>query len=594
MERFLLRVNLSDRSFRDEVIPSEVLENHIGGKGLAAYYLYNELQPGTDPFSPENLIVFFIGPLTGILNVYSRHVVAAKSPLTNTFSDSYAGGWWGAELSKTKYTGVLIEGKADVLVYLKIDGQKVSIEDARHLAGKTPYEVDAEFNDFRVAAIGPAGEKLVRFSCIINDASKKGRTGVAGRGGLGAVMGSKNLKAIVIKGKQSEKGMIDPCYVERVKKVQKNLLEYIKTEVVPGMGLGGNLQAIHLTGEGRFLPVRNFREGSISRFAQVAEDAFREVTVGKNTCYLCPVACGVHIRAKIGPYEGLELDRIEYETVALNGPNCSQLDIGTIAKIGQLCNEYGVDTISIGNICAFIIECAEKGLVDYKLKDGDGPGQVRLVEMIGQRIGIGDILAEGLMRAARKLGLEKFAVEIKGLEIPGYDVRGPVGMALAYATSDRGGDHLRAWTIVSEVDSLFTTTGKAKLVKNLQDRNSALWCLIACDNIPANAIGDPAKFVGLSISGLEGIGWTISEEKFLEIGERIYNLTRLFNVREGFSRKDDQLPLRLKERREDTGWEIRQEDFDGMLDEYYSLRGWDKNGQPKKETLLRLGINENS
>ena len=210
--------------------------------------------------------------------------------------------------------------------------------------------------------------------------------------------------------------------------------------------------------------------------------------------------------------------------------------------------------------------------------------------MIARREGIGDLLAEGVQRAAQTLGLEQNAVHIKGLEIPGYDVRGPVGMALAYATADRGGDHLRAWTVVAEVSTPFTIAGKAKLTKDLQDRNSALWCLIGCDNIPANTTGDSARFTEFSVRGLNTLGWNLDTASFLETGERIYNLTRLFNRREGFTRKDDTLPPRFEEPRRDTGWKIGQADFARMLDEYYALRGWDTDGAPTEETLRRLRL----
>ena len=592
----ILRVNLSERLVKEEYIPKEVTEKYIGGKGFAAYYLYKELKSNIDPLSPENKLLFFVGPLTGLFPGYSRHVVASKSPLTGTFCDSYAGGWFGVELRKTGYMGIIIEGRANKLVYIRIEDENFSIEDAENLRGKTPYETDAFFKGYRVAAIGPAGEKLVKFACIMNDAAKPGRSGVAGRGGLGAVMGSKNLKAIVVSGKKDLFDFIPQKLEDKIKRLRKNFMEYLKKEVAPGIGVGGNLPTVEMSATAKVLPVRNFREGFIEGYKEVTEDAFSKIRVRNNTCYLCPLACGVQVKIKTGLFKGLEIDRIEYETVALNGPNCKQLDKGTIAKICLLCNEYGMDTISVGNITAFLMECSEKGLVNYKLEYGDSEGQVKFVEMIGKREGIGDLFAEGVKKAAKKLGLENYAVEIKGLEIPGYDVRAPVGMALAYATSDRGGDHLRAWTITAELEELFTIKGKAKLVKNLQDRNSALWCLIGCDNIPANTPRDPMRFVDYSVNALniigwkETFGWEIDRERFLEIGERVYNLTRLFNVREGFSKRDDQLPERLKEPREDTGWRIDQADFERMLEEYYRLRGWDEEGRPTKETLERLQI----
>jgi len=526
LEQKILRVNLSEKSIKEEHVPTEITEKYIGGKGLGAYYLYKELKPKIDPLSPENKLLFFIGPLIGLPG-YSRHVVLSKSPLTNTFSDSYAGGWFGAELAKAGYSGIIIEGKADGLVYLRIEDGDSSIEDAENLKGKTTYDTVAFFKGYHVATIGPAGERLVRFACIINDSTKPGRSGVAGRGGLGAVMGSKNLKAIVIKGRRDPIEFVPEVLRDKIRELRREFTEYLKKEVAPGIGLGGNLPVMKMSAEARVLPVKNFREGFIEGYEAVGEDAFREIRIRNTSCYLCPLACGVYTKVKTGPFAGLELDRIEYESVALNGPNCGQLDKGTIAKVCLLCNEYGMDTMSVGNITSFVMECSEKGLIDYKLDYGDAEGQIKFVEMIGKREGIGDLFAEGAKIAAEKLGLVRYAVNIKGLEIPAYDVRGPVGMALAYATADRGGDHLRAWTIIAELEELFTIKGKAKLTKDLQDRNGALWCLIGCDNIPGNTTGDPMKFVDYSINALntigwkEKFGWEMDREKFLEIGERI-------------------------------------------------------------------------
>jgi len=589
LKQKILRVNLSEKSIQEECVPAEVTEKYIGGKGLAAYYLYKELKPRIDPLSPENKLLFFTGPLIGLPG-YSRHVVSSKSPLTNTFSDSYAGGWFGVEMVKAGYCGIIIEGKADGLVCLRIEDRDWSIEEVANLAGKTTDDTDAFFRGYRVAAIGPAGERLVRFACIINDSVGPGRRGVAGRGGLGAVMGSKNLKAIAIKGSRKTIEFFPEAVRDKVKELRRELTEYLEKEVASGIGLGGNLPVMKMSAEARILPVKNFREGFIEGYEAVGEDAFREIRIRNTSCYLCPLACGVHIKVKTGPFEGLELDRIEYESVALNGPNCGQLDKGTITKVCLLCNEYGMDTITVGNITSLVMECSEKGLIDYKLDYGDSEGQIKFVEMIGKREGIGDLFAEGVKRATEKLGLERYAVNIKGSEIPGYDVRGPVGMALSYATADRGGDHLRAWTIGAELEEFFTINRKAKLTKDLQDLNSALWCLISCDNIIANTSGDPMDFVDNAISALNTFGWKMDRQKFLEIGERIYNLTRLFNSREGFSRNDDQLPERLKEPREDTGWKIDEVDFEAMLSEYYSLRGWDEEGKPTEETLARLQI----
>lgn len=589
MDRRLLRVDLTRGTCSSEEIPEIVLQQYIGGKGLAAYYCYKEIPPGIDALAPENKLMFFVGPLTGVFNVYSRHVAAAKSPQTGMFCDGYAGGWFGEELAKAGYMGIIFEGRAKRLSQLRIEGDVVQLENAEHLAGKSTYEVDEIYKDYRVATIGPAGEKLVRFAIIANDGSRRQRAGVVGRGGMGAVMGAKNLKAVLVKAPSGSEAF-DMEQKQKVLEFRKQMLDYMKTEVLAGMGLGGNLPVVQLTADAKILPVNNFRRGFAEDYTKVAEGEFKKITKGKKTCYLCPLGCGVTTQADSGPYAGAEVDRIEYETVALNGPNCGQFDLGTIIKINRECNAVGVDTIAFGSITAFIMECHEKGLVDYPLAWGDGAGQLRLLEEIGYRRGLGDLLAEGVLIASRRLGHEELAVQVKGMEAPGYDVRGPIGMALAYATADRGADHLRAWTIVAEASAPHTVEGKARLVKNLQDRNAALWALVACDNIPGFTTTDPARFVEFSVKGLNLIGIEMTVEDFLRTGERIYNLTRLFNVREGFTAKDDRLPPRLTEVREDTGWRIAPEDFQRMLQEYFSLRGWDEDGKPTPQTLAALGV----
>lgn len=590
MDNYLLRVNLTNATIQTESISQEILDLYIGGKGLAAYYCHSEIPIHVDPLSPENKLMIFNGPLTGILGGFSRHVIATKSPQTNTFTDSYAGGQFGAELARTKYSGCIIEGKSNQPVILKIVGDSVSLESAKLLMGKSPYEVEALFPGYKVASIGIAGEKMVRFACVMNDLIGNQRAGVAGRGGIGAVMGSKGLKAIIVKGEKSAFERYPPDIKQKFLSFRRNYNSYLISEVVPGAGLGGNMASMQLTINAKITPVRNFQSGSDLGCERLTEAGIREVSVGKSTCYLCPIACGVRVKAKEGPYAGLELERIEYETVAMNGPNCGQMQIGTIIKAGQLCNEYGMDTISVGNIVGFVMDCVQRGLLDYPLEFGDSAGQIALIEMIGRREGIGDILAEGIKSASEKLGLQHYAVHVKGLEIPGYDARGPVGMALAYATADRGGDHLRAWTVALETSSAFSFLGKAKMVKEIQDRNAALWCLIGCDNIPANTTGDPATFVRYCLDGMRVLGREISLDKFLETGERINNLTRLFNNREGFTRREDKIPPRFFETKSDDDGIIQEEDFDAMLDEYYYIRGWDSDGVPYQETLERLHI----
>ncbi len=594
MDFRLLRVDLSVSKTWTEEIDPLTLRLYLGGKGLAAYYLDKECKPHLDPLGPDNKLLYFIGPATGIFPGTSRYVVAAKSPQTNTFSDSYAGGWFPAELAKSGYLGIVIEGKAKGLVYLEIDGDRVSIKDANKLRGKRISEVNRYLKTYRVAAIGPAGENGVRYSCIVNDLGGSARAGCAGRGGLGAVMGSKNLKAIAVRAEGKPWGQEGSAKIDQIK---KNLMAYIKKDVIPGAGIGGNLPIVDLSVHSKVLPVLNYREGDHERYQEFNEQAIKKIMTKKTTCYYCPVACGVKTKIVEGPFQGLELDRIEYETVAMCGPNCGQTDLGAIAKINQLCNDLGMDTISVGNLMGLLMEASEKGLTDHQLRPGDARGQVELVESIAYRQGIGELLAEGIQGVLKEMGSEwaDIALHIKGLELPGYDPRGSLGLSLAYATADRGGCHMRSWSIIQEafadVDyenalDPFTTAGKAKLVKGQQDINSALWCLITCDNIGYS--------LDHAIDMLDAIGMPYTKEEFLEVGERIYNSTRLFNVEEGFRREDDSLPKRFQEPRRDTGWKIDFQDFNTMLDEYYRIRGWDENGIPKRTVLKRLGLNRSS
>jgi len=585
----LLRVNLSNRNTLVEEIPNSVLTKYVGGKGLAAYYIYREIPKNCDPLSAENKLMFFVGPLTGLFPGFDRYVVCSKSPLTHTFSDSYAGGWFATAIRKNGFLGLIIEGKADKLVSLKIDGDRVTIEDATEFSGKSPTQVDKFLPGYRVIAIGLAGENLVKYACIIGNAGKSGRSGVAGRGGLGAVMGSKNLKMVAFK-EISTPFLLE----ENVIKLRKKIIDALKNEIVPDIGIGGNLKLVDFSAKAKVLPIKNFQRGFINEYRNINEAAVKKLIIGKSTCNFCPIACGVKTKIKSGPYSGLILDRIEYETIAMCGSNCGHKDLASIIKLNYLCNEYGLDTISTGNVVGFFMECVEKGLVNYDIKFGDISAHTDLIEKIAKREGIGDILAEGVAAASKIFGgkTKSFALHVKGLEIPGYDPRGSISMGLAYGTSDRGACHLRAFSISKEaflnvnagveIINPFLIEGKAKLVKDLQDINAALWCLIACDNLGFSTVLVEKMF--------NTVGIKMTDEEFIRAGERICNLIQLFNHREGFSRRDDYLPPRLYEIREDTGWQIPKEDYEKMLDEYYQLRKWGQDGMPSNVILNEVGL----
>jgi len=585
----ILRVDLSNDRIEEEELPDSIVEKFVGGKGLATYLMYKEVKPGIDPFSPENKLYVFGGPLAFIYPTFTRTVVVSKSPLTGLYCDSNAGGSFSVELRRAGYVGVVLEGRSDKMKCLKITKEEKRLVDCESLRGKTTYEVGEVFRDYSVLTIGPAGENLVRFANVCIDVRKNPMTrpGVAGRGGLGAVMGSKNLKAIVLKGWLR----LDELAKGIDKDVQKDLtsryLKILQEDVVPGIGVGGNLPVFRVAAEAKILPVKNFQAGSHERWEELADDAWGRVTVKRISCPTCPLRCGTTVVENDSLTE-----RIEYETVAMNGSNLMIVSRKALAQINTTLNALGMDTITTGNIAAFLMELTERGLLrDYRISWGDLESYMRLVYDIAYRRGIGNLLAEGLARASKELNAEEYAVHIKRLEIPAYDPRGVVGMALAYATADRGGDHLRAWTVAAELTSKLTLEDLVNLTKYLQDRNAALWSLVACDNIPGNSVKPPDEMIRIYIRMLNTLGFSY-DESFLKLGERIYNLSRLFNVREGVRRKDDSLPPRFHKPREDTGWVITKEDFEKMLDMYYSKRGWDSEGVPLKETLDRVGLRD--
>jgi aldehyde:ferredoxin oxidoreductase len=581
----LLRVNLGKKTFTEETIPEEVIRRYIGGKGLAAHYAYNEIQRGTNPLSPDNKLFLFNGILTGIFPGFTRYVVASKSPATGIWCDAYSGGRFGQELARTGYMGIAIEGRAPDWSYLKIDGDAITIEGSEVLEGKNAYERCSVMKPFSATVIGEAGRHMVNYACIMNDMDGPGRAGVIGRGGLGAIMGSKKLDAIALRGKLKDRDLIPPEKAKEVSAIYVKAINYMRAYVVKGIDLGGNLPAVEMCAGAKVLPVNNFNAGVVEGWEKMAVPEIRKVTIKKHTCPLCPLACGVHVKS-----EGEEVDRIEYETVALNGFNCGYTDFSKVIRLCRICNELGMDTMSAGVVASFAMECTEKGIFDFGVKFGELGKHEAMLRRIASRQGNGNILADGVRKASVTVGAESLAVQIKGLEFPGYDPRGAVGMALAYATSDRGACHLRAWTITSELNAPFTMQGKADLTKRLQDRNAALWTLIGCDNVIANSTGDQEEWVSISLEMLGAVGIAMDRDEFYEVGERIYNLTRLFNVREGMSRKDDYLPAKMHEGRGDTGWKLGKEDFDKLLDTYYELRGWDRNGIPTPEKLKSLGL----
>ncbi|USS40947.1 aldehyde ferredoxin oxidoreductase family protein [Thermococcus aggregans] len=590
-----LEIDLSKEKTSEMEVEPEIIRKFIGGKGIGAYFLYTFLKPKTNPLSPDNLLMFLNGPLTGTPFPSSgRTTVVTKSPLTGLYLDCHAGGYFGPELRKAGWDGIIVKGKSKDPIYLWIIDDEVEFRDASKIWGssisETVEKIRAETDKkAHIASIGPAGENLVKFAAIMIDKDDDPwRAGVAARGGPGAVMGSKNLKAIAVKGSKEistfDKGKLRELAVRLNKKIMEHNYIHIRRVI-------GTAYLVDPMNRLGILPTRNFQQGFIEDHYGIIGPNLRYYTKRDVSCYNCPVVCG-----RVVEVNGKEV-KIEYECIALLGSNNGIKDIRDVAKAVLLCNEFGLDAISTGNIVGFAMECAEKGILPDVPKFGDAEGQRRLIEDIVYRRGIGDVLAEGVKKVAEKIGqgTEKFAMHVKGLEIPGYEPRSSWGMALAYATSDRGACHQRAFTARAEADGIlkrFSTKGVARFVKEVQDERAAAFSLVVCDFMPLS-IED-------FISGLKyAIGVEFSLVEYLKVGERIWNLTRVFNIREaGISRKDDTLPPRVFEEPlpmpPDGEEKIRlpKEEFEKMLEEYYTLRGWDENGIPTKEKLEELGLDK--
>jgi len=489
-----------------------------------------------------------------------------------------------------------LKGKAKQPVYLSINDGEAQLRSADRLWGKDTHateklikeELDDE--EVKVASIGPAGENLVKFSCITNDFYRQ-----AGRGGAGTVMGSKNLKAIAVRGTQ---GVSVPNIEEFIglckEIIDKDVLHNPDNEWVV---VDGTPAIIRMSNDAGILPTKNFQSGIFEGVDKIDAAAIKKVLVRRRACYGCPMGCGNLTRIQSGPFAGTLIEGPDYETLVLAGSNCLIDDLGAISKFNLLCDKLGIDTMTTGDVIAFAMECYEKGIVTKKDLDGSEltfgnvNGYLRMPELIAHRKAIGNTLAEGVQRAAAEIGKgsEKFAVQVKGLEYPGYDPRGSVSMALAYATSDRGACHERAWSVGSEAFGKldpFTTEGKAQLVSGVENQYAVKWSLIICDFY---AIGYP----NMSRLFSSATGRNVSEDELKLIGERIWNLTRLINLREGFTRKDDSLPERISNPLPEgkaKGHSVTQADFQRMLDEYYKLRGWDGEGRPTKEKLKQLDL----
>lgn len=593
----LLRVNLTDKTIKKENLNLEDAKKYIGARGLGTKYFMNEVDPKVEPFSPDNKLIFMTGPLTGTLATSGgRYEVVAKAPLTGTIGASNSGGHFGPELKYAGYDGIIFEGKSEKPVYLYINDDEVELRDAEHLWGKNVFEttdmlLEEAGEDARVACIGPGGEKLVLFATVMNDKHR-----AAGRSGLGAVMGSKNLKAIAVKGSKSVRVAKPKEFLEICKKSRKML----KDHPVTGAGLPtyGTEILVNILNQSGGLPTRNWKDGGIFEHAEeTSGEALTEKYLVRNKgCFGCNMGCGRVTRIPDGKFKSFG-EGPEYEAGWSYGADCGVRNLEAICKANFICNELGIDPITMGSTIACAMEMYEKGILSREelgrdLPFGDDEGIVEFTRMTGMREGFGDKMALGSYRMAELYGHPELSMSVKKQEMPAYDGRCLQGMGLEYATSNRGGCHVRGYLTSPEILGVpakldpLVTNEKASWLKTFQDLtavvDSAGICLFTTFGIGLPEIAEMLR---------TAMGVDFTDEEVLQAGERIWNLEKLFNLEAGFTKDDDRLPDRLLKEPMPAGPAkglVNQ--LDVMLKEYYEVRGWDENSIPTEEKLKELSI----
>ena len=604
--RKLLRVNLSNGAIKEENIPQKIATDYLGGRGFGSKYLYDEVPAGTDPLGKQNKLLVGTGLLAGTgAQSLSKWMVYTKSPLTGTFTRNCGGGDFGAWVKWAGFELIILEGKAAKPSYLYIKDGTYEILDASAIWGKTTSQAQEYLKKkygtkARMICVGPAAEKMVRYAGIFS-----GRR-TAGRNGVGTVMASKNLKAVVIEADRKEE-LANPAEFSRLLKQQvKNYKEGLGFEPFRDYGtpMGVDIPGFAM---GTF-PVRNFRSNDLEGWDKLSFLQYAAITQKHSGCYACMLKCGKTRTVTEGPYAGVNSEGPHYETIwAFTGPTgCT--DLGATVKADYMCCELGLDSISTGNSIGFAYELFEKGILTTKdtdglvLKYGDPEPMLKLVEKIGRREGLGDILAEGVKRAAEKIGkgAEQYAMHVKGLEMPGYEPRAMKALGMHYALSNTGANHCYGYAQQEMgnprprlVDAA-ADEDKGDIVKYNQDYVAAIELTNAC-TFPANNLElfGPELIANMLVAALGETKFG-SADYLWHVGEKVYNLERCFNIREGFSRKDDTLPKRMYTEPLQGGMRdgeiIRKPDV--IIDEYYGARGWDSNGIPTKETLARLGLKE--
>jgi aldehyde:ferredoxin oxidoreductase len=596
----ILRINLTTGYIRKEALDPTIARKFMGGRGLGTYFMFQEVDPASDPLSPANKLIFAAGPLSGTNAPSSAHWnVVTKGPLTGTIAASSSGGMFGAMLKYAGYDAIIVEGRAQAPVYVWINNDKVEIRDASKVWGKTTPETTDKIRSFTdeeasVSCIGPAGERLTLLANIMNEYNR-----AAGRSGVGAVMGSKNLKAVAARGTGAVRVPDPKAFRNAMVKAKDKL----KAHPVGGSGLRmyGTDVLINILNENCGLPTRNFRESFFPTADKVGgETLAKRLLIRPRGCFSCTISCGRATKVTNPAFKG-QGEGPEYESAWAFGPDCGVDDLDAIAKANYICNEYGLDTISMGATVACAMDLFKHGILTLEdtggvaLDFGNATTMVEMVRKTALGEGIGKKLGMGSYRLAESYGHPEYSMSVKKQEMPAYDPRALQGMGLSYATSNRGGCHVRGYVTAVEllgnpvkIDSL-ATEGKAEWNIIFQNLAAALdssgMCLFSTFGLGGEDLAELT-------SAATGVPFTT--EEFIEAGERIWNLERIFNLKAGFTAKDDTLPPRMLEDPIPDGSTKGQVNrLEKMLPEYYRLRGWDASGVPTQQKLEALGLQPN-
>ncbi|HEX9074745.1 MAG TPA: aldehyde ferredoxin oxidoreductase family protein [Anaerolineae bacterium] len=582
----ILDIDLTQGAIKHYPLDEEMARLYLGGRGLGARLLWDHVGTGVDPLSPENVLIFANGPLTATgYQTSNRFSVTTKSPLTGTVLDANSGGYWGMQFKKTGYDALIVRGRAERPIYIEIKPEGVKILDAQPLWGQrvraATKTLGQNNNKRNVLCIGPAGENRSRIAAIMNDGERS-----LARGGPGAVMGSKNLKAIVVEGKQRPEIMDQEQFKYMLYEARKMLRQSpLTSQALPEFGTVVMMNIVNNVGA---LPTRNHQQTQFEGAEAISGEMLTDKYLVKNAaCWACPIGC-----TRVSKTDKVEGEGPEFETTWAFGAQCGIDDLPAIIEANAICNDLGIDTISAGSTIACAMELTEKGLLDSDLTFGRADLLAPTLEAIGARRGLGSDLAEGSLRLATKYGAPELSMSVKGLEMPAYDPRGMQGQGLLYATSNRGACHMRGNMLGLEVLGLpklidrFQVYGKSSYVILHQNTSAAIDSLVVCK---FTNMGVAEEYFARTLSAVTGVKYATGD--LIRVGERVWNLERLYNLREGFTRADDKLPPRLLKEPvaegPSKGWVSKLEP---MLKEYYRARGWDESGVPGPDKLKELQL----